>query len=36
MRGAIDLGALAQAKKAQSVASQALANAPVGVVVDVS
>jgi putative thioredoxin len=36
MRGAIDLGALAQAKKAQSVASQALADAPVGVVVDVS
>lgn len=36
MRGAIDLGALAQSKKAQSVASQALANAPAGVVVDVS
>ena len=36
MRGAIDLGALAQSKKAQSVASQALANAPAGVVVDVN
>ena len=36
MRGAIDLGALAQAKKAQSAASQAVANAPAGVVVDVS
>ncbi|MCX6457736.1 MAG: tetratricopeptide repeat protein [Actinobacteria bacterium] len=36
MRGAIDLGALAQARKAQSVATDALANAPAGVVVDVS
>ena len=36
MRGAIDLGALAQSRKAQSVASDALANAPAGVVVDVS
>ena len=36
MRGAIDLGALAQARKAQSVATDAVANAPAGVVVDVS
>ena len=36
MRGAVDLGALAQARKAQSVATDALANAPAGVVVDVS
>ena len=36
MRGAIDLGALAQSRKAQSVASEALANAPAGVVVDVN
>jgi len=36
MRGAIDLGALAQARKAQSVATEAVANAPAGVVVDVS
>ena len=36
MRGAIDLGVLAQARKAQSVASDALANAPAGVVIDVS
>jgi putative thioredoxin len=36
MRGAIDLGALAQSRKAQSVASDALANAPAGVVVDVN
>ena len=36
MRGAIDLGALAQSRKAQSVASDALANAPTGVVVDVN
>lgn len=36
MRGAIDLGALAQARKAQSVASDALANAPAGVAVDVN
>ena len=36
MRGAIDLGALAQARKAQSVASEVLANAPAGVVVDVN
>jgi putative thioredoxin len=36
MRGAIDLGALAQAKKAQSVATEAVANAPAGVVVDVN
>lgn len=36
MRGAIDLGALAQARKAQSVAANAVANAPAGVVVDVS
>ena len=36
MRGAIDLGALAQARKAQSVATDAVANAPDGVVVDVS
>ena len=36
MRGAIDLGALAQSRKAQSVASKALANAPAGVVIDVS
>ena len=35
MRGAIDLGALAQARKAQSVATDAVANAPAGVVVDV-
>ena len=36
LRGAIDLGALAQARKAQSVATDAVANAPAGVVVDVS
>jgi putative thioredoxin len=36
MRGAIDLGALAQSRKAQSVASDALANAPAGVVIDVN
>ena len=36
MRGAIDLGALAQARKVQSVAADAVANAPAGVVVDVS
>ena len=36
MRGAIDLGALAQARKAQSVATDAVANAPAGVVVDVN
>ena len=36
MRGAIDLGALAQARKAQSVATEAVANAPAGVVVDVN
>jgi len=36
MRGAIDLGALAQARKAQRVAADAVANAPAGVVVDVS
>ena len=36
MRGAIDLGALAQSRKAQSVASEALANAPAGVVIDVN
>jgi len=36
MRGAIDLGALAQARKAQSVAADAVANTPAGVVVDVS
>ena len=36
MRGAIDLGALAQSRKAQSVVSDALANAPAGVVVDVN
>lgn len=36
MRGAIDLGALAQSKKDQSMATQALANAPAGVVVDVN
>jgi len=36
MRGAIDLGALAQSRKAQSVASDSLANAPAGVVVDVN
>ena len=36
MRGAVDLGALAQARKAQSVATDAVANAPAGVVVDVS
>lgn len=35
MRGAIDLGALAQAKQAQSAANSALANAPSGVVIDV-
>jgi len=34
MRGAIDLGALAQAKQAQSNAKEALANAPAGVVID--
>jgi putative thioredoxin len=36
MRGAIDLGALAQARKAQSVATDAVAKAPAGVVVDVN
>ena len=36
MRGAIDLGALAQSRKAQSLASEALANAPAGVVIDVN
>ena len=36
MRGAIDVGALAQSKKDQSMATQALANAPAGVVVDVN
>ena len=36
MRGAIDLGALAQSRKAKSVATDAVANAPAGVVVDVS
>ena len=36
MRGAIDLGALAQARKAQSVATDAVAKAPAGVVVDIS
>jgi putative thioredoxin len=36
MRGAIDFGALAQARKAQSVATDAVAKAPAGVVVDVS
>jgi putative thioredoxin len=36
MRGAIDLGALAQARKAQTIATDAVANAPAGVVVDVS
>ena len=36
MRGAIDLGALAQSRKAQSVATEAVANAPAGVVVDVN
>jgi putative thioredoxin len=36
MRGAIDLGALAQSRKAQSVATDAVAKAPAGVVVDVS
>ena len=36
MRGAIDLGALAQSRKAQSMATDALANAPAGVVVDVN
>ncbi|MFM2234137.1 MAG: hypothetical protein RLZZ240_721 [Actinomycetota bacterium] len=36
MRGAIDLGALAQARKAQIIATDAVANAPAGVVVDVS
>ena len=36
MRGAIDLGALAQSKKDQSMATQAIANAPAGVVVDVN
>lgn len=36
MRGAIDLGALAQSRKAQSMANEAVANAPAGVVVDVS
>ena len=35
MRGAIDLGALAQARQAQSAANSALANAPSGVVIDV-
>ncbi|MFM9130982.1 MAG: tetratricopeptide repeat protein [Actinomycetes bacterium] len=34
MRGAIDLGALAQARQAQSAANSALANAPSGVVID--
>ena len=36
MRGAIDLGALAQARQAQSAANSALANAPTGVVIDVN
>ena len=36
MRGAIDLGALAQARQAQSAANSALANAPSGVVIDVN
>ena len=36
MRGAIDLGALAQARKAQTIATDAVAKAPAGVVVDVS
>lgn len=35
MRGAIDLGALAQARQAQTAANSALANAPSGVVIDV-
>jgi putative thioredoxin len=36
LRGAVDLGALSQAKKAQESAKQALENAPAGVVIDVS
>jgi putative thioredoxin len=36
LRGAVDLGALTQAKKAQESAKQALENAPAGVVIDVS
>lgn len=36
LRGAVDLGALSQAKKAQEQASQALQNAPAGVVIDVT
>ncbi len=36
MRGAIDLGALAQARQAQTAANSALANAPSGVVIDVN
>lgn len=36
LRGAVDLGALNQAKQAQEKAQAALANAPTGVVIDVS
>jgi putative thioredoxin len=36
LRGAVDLGALSEAKKAQAVASEALAGAPAGLVIDVS
>lgn len=36
LRGAVDLGALSQAKAAQAQAQQALQNAPSGVVIDVS
>lgn len=36
LRGAVDLGALSDAKKAQAVASEALAGAPVGLVIDVT
>ncbi|MFY9325046.1 MAG: tetratricopeptide repeat protein [Candidatus Nanopelagicales bacterium] len=36
LRGAVDLGALSDAKKAQAVASEALAGAPAGLVIDVT
>lgn len=36
LRGAVDLGALSQAKQAQEQADQALENAPAGVVIDVT
>ncbi|MGA0884280.1 MAG: thioredoxin family protein, partial [Candidatus Nanopelagicales bacterium] len=36
LRGAVDLGALSQAKQAQAQADQALQNAPAGLVIDVT